>query len=71
MAIKVLSIAGVTLPVPTMQRQMSAVDDMSETDLDDEGSEAGLLNEEMAATVKTLEREVSQCYRVMMCTPSV
>ena len=61
-AIKVLSIGGAMQAVPSGQGQTAGMDDMTDTDLDDEGSDSELLmNDELAATVRTLEREVGSC----------
>lgn len=65
-AIKVLSIGCVAAPTPSMQRQMSAIDDMDDSDQDEEGSDIGMLNDDLAITVKTLEREVRRT--VITCT---
>lgn len=57
-AIKLLSIGGALQPVPSGQGQVASFEE-DDTELDDEGSDQDLVNDELAVTVRTLEREVS------------
>ena len=59
-AIKLLSIGGALQPVPSVQGQLVSFDeDDTELDNDNDGSDQDLVNDELAVTVRTLEREVS------------
>lgn len=57
-AIKLLSIGGALQPVPSGQGQVASFEE-DDTELDDEGSDQDVVNDELAVTVRTLEREVS------------